>query len=143
MNGVKRECRVSHIYNNWRNILNKVPCSLPTSVEVLAMLAAFAGLAVFAIPMAAGVDQEFPSVIQAAPHGLGIAAEGLGCAGVPGLAEVDPLFLRRGGTHFSPVPLASVPLVLGLGPCTGGFVVVADAPVVHDGLDCCSAHGAG
>ena len=107
------------------------------------MFAAFAGLAVFAIPEIAGVDQEFSGVIQAAPGGPGIAAEGLGCAGVPGLAEVDPLFLRGGGTHLPPVPLASVPLVLGLGPCTGGFVVVADAPVVHDGLDCCSPHDVG
>ena len=105
------------------------------------MFAAFAGLAVFAIPVGAGVDQEFPGSIQAAPRGLGIAAEGLGCAGVPGLAEVDPLFLRGGGTHLPPVPLASVPLVLGLGPCTRGFVVVNDNPVVHDGLNCCSAQG--
>ena len=54
------------------------------------MLAAFASLAVFAIPAGAGVDQEFPGGIQAAPCGLGIAAEGLGCAGIPGLAEIDP-----------------------------------------------------
>ena len=52
------------------------------------MLVTFAGLAVFAIPVGAGVDQKLPGVIQAAPCGLGIAAEGLGCAGVPGLAEI-------------------------------------------------------
>ena len=80
-------------------------------MEVSAVFAAFAGLAVFAIPEIAGVDQEFSGVIQAAPGGRGVAAEGLGCAGVPGLAEVDPLFLRGGGTHLPPVPLASVPLV--------------------------------
>ena len=73
----------------WHNILDKFPCSLPTSVEVSAMLATFAGLVVFAIPVGAGVGQEFPVGIQAAPCGLGVAAEGLGCAGVPGLAEMD------------------------------------------------------
>ena len=88
------------------------------------MFAAFAGLAVFAIPEIAGVDQEFSGVIHAAPGGRGVAAEGLGCASVPGLAEVDPLFLRGGGTHLPPVPLASVPLVLGLGPCTGVLLLL-------------------
>ena len=106
------------------------------------MLVTFAGLAVFAIPVGAGVGQESPGSIQAAPRGLGIAAEGLGCAGIPGLTEIDPMFLRRGGAHSSPVPLASVPLALGLGPCTRGLVVfVAVDPVVHDGLDSCLAHG--
>ena len=54
------------------------------------MLATFAGLVVFAIPVGAGVGQEFPGSIQATPHGLGIAAEGLGCAGIQGLAEIGP-----------------------------------------------------
>ena len=54
------------------------------------MLATSAGLAVFAIPVVAGVGQEFPVGIQAAPCGLGIVAEGLGCAGIPGLAEIEP-----------------------------------------------------
>ena len=103
------------------------------------MLATFAGLVVFAIPVGAGVGQESPGSIQAAPRGLGIAAEGLGCAGIPKLTENEPWFLRRGATHSSPVPLASVPLVLGLGPCTGSFVIIN--PVIHDGLDGCSAHG--
>ena len=87
------------------------------------------------------MDQEFSGVIQAAPGGLGIAVKGLGCAGVPGLAEVGPLFLRRGGrggsTSFPPVPLVSVPLVLGLEPHAGDFIVID--PVLHDGLDGCSA----
>ena len=54
------------------------------------MLATFAGLAGLAIPEVAGVGQEFPVGIQAAPCGLGVAAEGLGCAGIPGLAEIEP-----------------------------------------------------
>ena len=54
------------------------------------MLATIAGLASFAIPEFAGVDQGFPVGIQAAPHGPGVAAEGLGCAGVPGLTEIGP-----------------------------------------------------
>ena len=85
--------RVNHIYKTlyyWHNILDKFPCSLSTSVEVLAMLATFAVLDVFAIPVGAGVGQESPGSIQAAPRGLGIAAEGLGCAGIPGLTEIEP-----------------------------------------------------
>ena len=54
------------------------------------MLATFAGLAGFAIPEVAGVDQGLPVGIHAALCGLGVAAEGLGCAGVPGLAEIEP-----------------------------------------------------
>ena len=86
------------------------------------MFATFAGLVVFAIPVGAGVGQEFPGSIQAAPRGLGIVAEGLGCAGVPGLTEVGPLFLRRGGTHSSPVPFCPLcPLGTGTGALHQGF----------------------
>ena len=46
------------------------------------------GLGVFAISVGAGADQGFPRFIQAAPRSLGIVAEGLGCAGVLGLAEI-------------------------------------------------------
>ena len=60
------------------------------------MFATFAGLVVFAIPVGAGVGQESPSSIQAAPCGLGIAAEGLGCAGVPGLQKLSLSFLGEG-----------------------------------------------
>ena len=97
------------------------------------MLAAFAGLAVFAIPVGVGVGQEFPGSIHAALCGLGVAAEGMGCAGIPRLAVVEPWFLRRGATRPSSVPLASVPLGLGLGPCTGVFVIIK--PVLYDGLN--------
>ena len=100
------------------------------------MFAAFAGLAVFAIPVGAGVGQEFPGSIQAAPRGLGVAAEGLGCAGVPGLAETGLKLLRGRATHPSPVSL-----VLGSGPCTGGLVVIN--PAVYDGLDGRSDYGVG
>ena len=59
-------------------------------MEVLAVLATFAGLAGFAIPEVAGVDQGLPVRIHAALCGLGVAAEGLGCAGIPGLAYLKP-----------------------------------------------------
>ena len=50
------------------------------------------------------MDLGFPIGILVALCGLGVASEGLGCAGVPGLAEIGPLLLRRGGTHFPPFP---------------------------------------
>ena len=59
-------------------------------MAVSAVLATFAGLAGFAIPEVAGVGQEFPVGLQAALCGLGVAAEGLGCAGIPGLTEIEP-----------------------------------------------------
>ena len=77
----------------WHNILDKFPCSLPTSVEVSAMLVTLAGL-VIAIPVGAGVVQEFPGSINAAPCGLGVGAERLGCAEIPRLRVVEPWFLR-------------------------------------------------
>ena len=57
------------------------------------MLVTLAGL-VIAIPVGAGVGQEFPGSINAAPCGLGVGAERLGCAEIPRLTEIEPWFLR-------------------------------------------------
>ena len=90
---LNEEYSVRHIYKflyQWHIILNKSPCSLPALVEVSVVLATFAGLAGFAIPEVAGVDQGLPIGIHATLCGLGVAAEGLCCARVPGLAEIGP-----------------------------------------------------
>ena len=57
------------------------------------MLVTLAGL-VFAIPVGAGVGQEFPGSINAAPCGLGVGAERLGCAEIARLTAVELCFLK-------------------------------------------------
>ena len=101
------------------------------------MLVTFASLAGVLILVGAGVGQKLPVSINAATCGLGVGAERLGCAEIPSLTVVEPRFLRCGATRPSFVPLASVPLGLGLGPCTGVFVI--GKFVLYDGLDGYSA----
>ena len=83
----KEEHWIRHIYKllcNWNIILDGFPCSLLTSVEVSAVFATFADLAVSAVPVGAVVGQESPGfLLYAASWDLGVAARGVGCVEVP------------------------------------------------------------
>ena len=69
---------------------DKFSCSLPTSVELRAMLVTLASGLGVPILVGARVGQKLPVSIHTATSGWDVGAERVGCVVIPRLTEIEP-----------------------------------------------------